>query len=265
MTSNNPFVKAVAPAQKPNPFAAALKKDEPKVVPATQEVTAPVDIKAGTEEAKKEVSNDAAQGTPTVPVKSKAALFANLANGGGNKSSLIKAPTIPQKKSKSKDLEAALDGLSEGPSDDEFAALLGASVDSAEVETGEKRKPSGVQTIIARAKITAEDFTYPNQPDKYTDEEVKELQEAFLILENSLTDKEMVSKSVRHVLSLTKQNPYIASAILAPEDVAVMVEGLKKSYGVAITKKRERVDKKQMKEGDAKELMNELQNAGFSL
>lgn len=144
---------------------------------------------------------------------------------------------------------------------------FGAALSGALAKAKEKKEQtySGVKTIVAKAKITADDFNYPMQPDKYSPEEVEKVKESFRILEDTLTNKEMVGQSVRNVLSLTRQNRALASSLLAPEDIRLVTAGLMQSYSVAIKVKRERATKKQENQEQVNKTVAGLMGGGFTL
>ena len=109
---------------------------------------------------------------------------------------------------------------------------------------------------------SAEAFNDPSQPEKIDKPGMEAIREALNILEANITDKDLVAQSVRNVMLSLSTDPNLKD-LLAPEDIGIMVRGLRESYGVAIVKK----DGRRKKRDDAKVTQNEVDDLmkGFSL
>lgn len=127
----------------------------------------------------------------------------------------------------------------------------------------ESKSQSAQVHIDTPPSIDEKEFQFPHQPEAYTPEQVGQIKGALELLANSMNNREMVGQSVYHLLHQIKQNPKL-SAILAPEDLGLMVRGLRQSYGVVVQKKTENRSKRQAKVEDVDKLVDDLSSMGIS-
>ena len=116
---------------------------------------------------------------------------------------------------------------------------------------------------VAEVKA-ANEFVSPDQPDGYSQEAVNKLNNALETLVNSMEHKEMISEALKNIMIVTREHPALVDN-MSPEDKGLMVAGLRKSYGVVITKKSARSEKVAKNAAEVDEVMALLQGSGFSV
>ena len=80
----------------------------------------------------------------------------------------------------------------------------------------------------------------------FTQEELEEWNTCFGILKDNINNKEMVGNAIRIVMTkIQEQERY--REILAPDDIGLMVDGLRNSYGVALNIKQGKASKRAQK------------------
>lgn len=94
--------------------------------------------------------------------------------------------------------------------------------------------------------ITAADFVYPDQPDKYPEEKVTALRNAMVDLLSNIEDRDIIAAAMRNVLQMTRETPHLADLLL-PDDFGAMSRALRLSYNVAITRVTEKKTKREAK------------------
>lgn len=117
--------------------------------------------------------------------------------------------------------------------------------DTAVVETEEE------DTVDATAVDTSSvsHFNHPTQPDAMPASIEEDLKRSLDIIKLQFEDRALVGQAIPHIMRSLQENPNLR-ALLAPEDIGLMVRGLRECYGVAVTVK---VEKKAKKETVAKE------------
>lgn len=108
----------------------------------------------------------------------------------------------------------------------------------------------------------AEEFSHPEQPGEFSKEQVEKIKSLFQMLEDNLNNKDAVANCVRTVISSLQANPNMRS-ILRPEDLGLMVRGLRTAYGVLSAKKQERKSKRSVDEKEVNEILMGLRDMGL--
>lgn len=109
--------------------------------------------------------------------------------------------------------------------------------------------------------ITAEQFTHPEQPEKFSEEQVQAFKDAISFMHSSLPHKEESPQAMRIVLHMLEEEPLL-NDLLLPEDCGAMVRVLKTSFGVEIAKKQTRSAKQQKSTETQNELEDMLNSLG---
>jgi len=113
-------------------------------------------------------------------------------------------------------------------------------------------------------EVSSKEFQYDSQKEKYSSEEVKEIQAALETLKNSIDQPEIVGQALRSIMHDMQTNPNLVD-LLAPEDIGLMVRGLRESYGVAIAKKQQYKSKRKRTEEEVDNTIDELKGLGIEL
>ena len=119
--------------------------------------------------------------------------------------------------------------------------------------------PTVTADVVPSASLLTDDdkFIHEEQPDKFEQEQVEKIKNALEILKNSLDDPDLVSEAIKNILTHLQEHPFL-SDILAPEDLGMMVRGLRKSYGITIAKKKGKAKKKAANQADVDEVASML-------
>jgi len=102
-------------------------------------------------------------------------------------------------------------------------------------------------TAASSLSISADEYNFDDQPEKYTRAQVQNLHNALQLIETHIGDKEIIGDAVKNVLQLLQETPELCE-ILRPENGGLMVRALRESYGVVIQKKSERKGKRAVKQ-----------------
>lgn len=137
--------------------------------------------------------------------------------------------------------------------------------DAGEVdETDEDDDAEGdPEAEIATGAIGAEEFNHPSQPDKFTQEEIKEFQQAFAILKGNFDYPEQIGQSIAHCMNMLKSKPHLKD-LLKDDDARTMVQALRIGYGTAIQIKKTAVAKKTKKSAEIDDFTQQLAASGLS-
>jgi len=115
--------------------------------------------------------------------------------------------------------------------------------ESAPDRTENSSLPSADTTTVEKPKeITAEAFTHPEQPDKYTPEEAEKFSNMLEILRNQFDHKELVAEAMKSILNDLAGNENLRGMLL-PTDMGLMVRHLRENYGVMIQKAGTRTER----------------------
>lgn len=117
---------------------------------------------------------------------------------------------------------------------------------------------------VAASTVSAEEYQHASQPDELSDEQVVELRRALHQLSQSLDDPTTVGQTTQYIIGLIQDKPELRDN-LAPADLGLMVRGLRAGYGVAISKKSERTEKRTKNSQAVNDVMNLLGNMNISL
>ena len=129
-----------------------------------------------------------------------------------------------------------------------------AGVDLSDIDTPNRAKSA---PAFFSQDITDQEFNSPEQKEAFEKQEMENIKEALKILEDSLDDKELVSDAVRYIFQHVQQHPFLAD-MLAPEDIGLMVRGLRNSYASVVAKKSERSNKRATNAAKVDEIAKEL-------
>lgn len=100
-------------------------------------------------------------------------------------------------------------------------------------------------------EMNIDDFTFKEQPEKYSEDAVEQLNGAIQILHESIDNKQMVGQAISIIMKTLQEHPFLKDNMRArPEDLGLMVEGLRKSYGTVVQRKQG--NKKKRVENDKK-------------
>lgn len=97
--------------------------------------------------------------------------------------------------------------------------------------------PVVLPPVAPQQKATA--VVNSDQPDKYTAEELLNLQKSIELLSGAITNPAIVGSALKQVMISLQRNPAL-KGILAPTDCQLMVRAMRESYGVVIEKKEGR-------------------------
>lgn len=112
--------------------------------------------------------------------------------------------------------------------------------------------------------ISAAEYNHESQTDGLTEAAEKEFRDSLSVLHNSFDHKELVAQAIKNVLDTLKKYPQFR-AVLAPEDVQLMVRSLRQSYGFVVAEKVEKKEKKATKEKKTSEVLDALGGMDFSV
>jgi len=116
----------------------------------------------------------------------------------------------------------------------------------------------------AATEISADEFNSPDQPNAFPEIDVISFKEALEILANNIDNKEIVGQATSNILQLIQNNENV-KAMLQPEDINLMVKGLRESYGTAIVKKSARKEKTVVNEQNVNKLMKDMSDLDFTV
>ena len=108
----------------------------------------------------------------------------------------------------------------------------------------------------------AEEFSHPEQPDGFSEEQIDKIRGLFDMLGDNLNNKEAVANCVRSVISALQDNPNMR-AILRPEDLGLMVRGLRTAYGVLAAKKQTAKAKRSVNEEEVNAFLAGFRDLGI--
>lgn len=129
-------------------------------------------------------------------------------------------------------------------------------------ETASKRPLVQDESPETPAVISADEFIFESQPDKFSDEEVQDLREALDIVVNNIEHKDLVGDAMRNVMQMIAANPNLKD-LMMPQDIGIMTRALRINYGVLIEKKTERSTKTSQAKKDVKEVADMMENMGI--
>lgn len=108
----------------------------------------------------------------------------------------------------------------------------------------------------------AKEFQHADQPEKFKEETIKKLKENLKKLEDNIGDKEFVTDAISFIMKSLRQHDFLKD-IMKPQDIGLMVRGLRESYGVVIKKKETRAKKVTEKQQKESELLDKLSELDF--
>lgn len=88
----------------------------------------------------------------------------------------------------------------------------------------------------------AREFHYEHQGAEFSQQDADEFRASLEILKNNLDNPSVVGSAIRHVMTTLQEHPGFAT-ILLPEDVGMMVRGLRQSYQTAVVIKQTKAKK----------------------
>ena len=109
--------------------------------------------------------------------------------------------------------------------------------------------------------VTAEEFNNPQQPDKMASAAVRELQTNMQLLLDSMDMPEQLGQQLYNLMQHIQTHPFLVGN-LAPQDVGMMVLGLRMTYGVVIQKKVQKKEKRTARALTASEINEALEGFG---
>ena len=118
------------------------------------------------------------------------------------------------------------------------------------------------QKISAASVLSVEVNTFERGSEKYTQEEMEQLKGALEMLRDNITDRNTVGQVIRTVMLSLKENPELKE-IVKPEDIGLMVQGLRNAAGAQIAKKVERKGKAEGKKSFQKQVDDMLGDIEF--
>lgn len=124
--------------------------------------------------------------------------------------------------------------------------------------------PEGTSTDIdappepgATTGMSVEDFTHPEQPEKYSEKQVETFKKALQFMRDSLEHPETVIQMMKQILKMIEDEGNLVE-FLMPEDGGIMTRTLRKSYGIEIAKKDARSTKKAANQKQVNEVLDLL-------
>jgi hypothetical protein len=112
--------------------------------------------------------------------------------------------------------------------------------------------------------VGADEFTHASQPDKFDTAEYRQYKQYFEIVRESFSYPEQLASAMQMVMDHIRAHPQLAD-ILHPDDIGTMVNALRESYGVAITRKGNKREKKAAGKADVHEAMDFLTNVQINI
>ncbi len=124
--------------------------------------------------------------------------------------------------------------------------------------------PSKDNATASPAAISADEFNAEEQPEQFSEKEIEDFKNALEVLSNNIDNKEVVGQATASLLQLIQNNENVRQ-MLQPEDIRLMVRGLRESYGTAIVKKETKQTKKVVSEKNVDGLMKDMSDLDFSI
>ena len=78
--------------------------------------------------------------------------------------------------------------------------------------------------------------TFDRGKEAYTQDEVAQFKGSFQMLKDAITNPKLVGQAVKNIMVMMGANPHLCN-IAMPEEVGLMVRGIRQSYGVTVAKK----------------------------
>jgi hypothetical protein len=115
---------------------------------------------------------------------------------------------------------------------------------------------------ITPLPVSAEEFVHSSQPTEISDAAQEQLRQALGTLVQSFENKELVGSAVTYVMQTISANPHLKDNI-QPDDIGLMVRGLRMAYGTVIVKKQQGQEKKRVKQESLNEIDELMSGSGF--
>lgn len=127
-----------------------------------------------------------------------------------------------------------------------------------DVEEMAKSSEQPTSDVLTSGDLDApEEFSHESQPDKLTEQEIKEFRETIEVLENNLDHKDLIGNAITNILKKLKAREQYRTLLL-PEDCGLMVKALRESYGVAITIKKTKTASRGKKQQEVDNIVDDL-------
>jgi hypothetical protein len=127
-----------------------------------------------------------------------------------------------------------------------------------EAPKNENKEPA---TVIP---IDAAEYVHESQPIEFSAEQVADIKRSIEMIADNLTDKDMVAQTICYIMQSLQQHPTMVD-MLAPEDIGMMVRGLRESYGSTIQVKEVKREKKTTKSKKLDEISGLLGDMDFNV
>ena len=118
--------------------------------------------------------------------------------------------------------------------------------------------------VETQPEISADEYNFEDQPEKLQEAVVADVKKSLALLADNINNKELVGQAVKSVLSDLQKHDFLRD-ILQPEDLGLMVRGLRESYGRAVQQKTERKKKTTATNAAVDSILNDLANVEFNV
>lgn len=168
-------------------------------------------------------------------------------------------------------------GETSAPNSDDAFSKLKQSLDNSNIPETEPSVAISPRTCVATEAggesarqissppdVSADEFNSDDQSENFSSESIENFKTALQILENNIDNKEVVGQATASILSLIKNDEEVR-AMLRPENIQLMVRGLRESYGTVIVKKETRQTKRQQSQENVDDLLSGMKDLDFSI
>ena len=129
-----------------------------------------------------------------------------------------------------------------------------------QITAGGVQTAGGAQLAHAGVEIEKTEKTFgqnEKQPENMPSDVQQEFEQSLLMVVEGLENRELLGQAVQHTMMFLQEHPALCE-ILAPENIQILVRGLRESYGVQVANKTEKQEKKAKKNEELNGLMDQL-------
>lgn len=100
-------------------------------------------------------------------------------------------------------------------------------------------------------------INHDSQPEKFNEKTVAQFKAAVKTVHEHVDDKGLIGDAIKNVLSMLEEHDFLKK-IVQPQDIGMMVRGLRENYGVVIQKKQTRTTKRRAGAEEVEKIMADL-------
>lgn len=101
------------------------------------------------------------------------------------------------------------------------------------------------------------DLNHESQPENFNDKTVQQFKAGIQLLKDHIDDKDLITDAIRNVLGMLKAHDFLKGHLL-PEDMGLMVRGLRNGYGTVIQKKQTKQRKRSASNEEVDKILDNL-------